>query len=387
VDYVRLLPLWEDITPMFKKEGDKYNLDQPNETWDRKLDHLCYILQNHGVKVAFDLMDQCAVGKPWNPYEHNINGVHGIYDVNDCLLGYLQQLVLRAKNAGVDIIGLGNELQYPGDNAGLHKWCQAIILPLARMIMNTYKPPFIYYSAAEDVGGTANKIRAYLYEPDYGAYKKEQIIEVIHGMGTPAHWKAIYDADIFSVCVSYGISDDGVGMGSQTLKPDERGLCEEPNQRCKANPTTRLATAQTAKKDMGDRLRIVEYLPPEIAMNWTNPTLLSWDYSVDVYRKLLKDIYGIEPPTLFYWDGVLCGDNMLLATQYCPHRISAVFLQGEQPTAVCPVHKKPEDPVDEPDDEPVDPKPDTRTCWQKYMGPRLSKWQPLRYLRCLWGKK
>ena len=390
IDYLRLLPTWKDdragIMPQPFLNKD---LNEPNSLYNMALKSFCNILHEQGIKVAMDAMDQCAFSYKWNTWTYNTNGVYGIYNTSDKLYQYLIKFVDRVKACGVDLIGLGNELSFPHHLAnmdGLHAWTEDIILPLSKYLLEKYKQPFLYYSADNYIAGTSNKIRAYLTEPGYGNLSRNKVIEVLHGMGTPFQWKSVAASDTLSSAVSMGMSDDGVGIGGATLDPSERGLCEDPGQRCKASQALRLATVDAMEEDLGSQFVLVEFLAPEIAMAWKNPVELDWKYSVETYRKVLKR-YGIKPPALIpditYTNVEVCSSTGFLPNKpYCPLE-TRKFEKGKEPGMVCPLHKAPDEPVDDEEDPVEPPQPDTRTCRQKHLSGGIRKWQPWAYLKCL----
>ena len=297
-------------------------------------------------EIWFDLFDNCASGRPWSPWINNLQGIHGIYEYNDKAIGYYKAWIKRifgilGKRAHY---GLGNELTFPAwqNVAEANKWGERWVLELANYMKSLgMRLPFSF-SADMSVGGTSSRITGWLteektqykisYYPSfsgsriaqyvwvkneeearqctdtataitaieetgrkfsggYGGRDGKRLIHVVHGMGLPEHWREVWDADILGRNLGLGVSEDGVGMGARIIPPKLRGHCEEPNVRCGVNRAGFVSMVRSALSTMwaGDRLRLVERMPKEIAMSYKSIDLLDEDVSLGVFDDLREN--------------------------------------------------------------------------------------------------
>ena len=293
-------------------------------------------------EVWFDLFDNCASGRPWSPWVNNLQGIHGIYEYNDKAIGYYKAWIRRI----FGILGRRahygyNELYFPAwqNVAEANKWGERWVLELANYMKSLgMRFPFSF-SADMSVGGTASRIIGWLTEektqykiayyptlgggriaqyvfaknPDearqcmdarrvvasieetgikisggYGGRDGRRLIHVVHGMGLPEHWEEVWASNVLSGNVGLGVSEDGVGMGSRIIPPHLRGHCEEPNIRCGVNRPGFVSMVRRvlATRWAGDRLRLVERMPKEIAMSYRSIDLLDEDVSLGVFDDL-----------------------------------------------------------------------------------------------------
>jgi len=310
VKYVRTAPYWWDHRvpnmPMpWLKNGTYYDLDKPNQAYDDALRRFArwvhagtFIdkLLGGTPEIWFDLFDNCASGRPWSPWINNIQGIHGIYEYNDKAIGYYKAWIKRifgilGRRAHY---GLGNELTFPAwqNVTEANKWGEKWVLGLANYMKSLgMRLPFSF-SADMSVGGTSSRIIGWLTEPEFGGTfggrDGRKLIHVVHGLGLPEHWAEVWNANILSGNVGLGISEDGVGMNNRIIPPELRGHCEEPGVRCGVCRAgfVSLVRSVLRTKWAGDRLRLVERMPKEIAMSYKSIDLLDEDVSLGVFDDL-----------------------------------------------------------------------------------------------------
>jgi len=296
VDYVRLFPYWWDervnnILPHKKSvvSPDLFDLNRINPCYDLALERFANALWDEGRNILFDLFDQCGMGRVWSPFQHNVNGVHGIYEYSDKAITYYKAWIKRIFNILGDktVYGLGNELYYPAwqNVTEANKWGEKWVLGLTDYLVSLGAKTPITFSADMTVGGTANRIIGWLTET--GHYGGGKLIQFIHGMGLPEHWKAVHDANILSANVHFGFSDDGVGV-AVIIPPDKQGLCEEDSVRCCANTPWRIKTVQAMYGDLAGKLKIIELLPKEVAMSYKPIRALDIGKSLGIYKKITE---------------------------------------------------------------------------------------------------
>jgi hypothetical protein len=145
VDYVRLFPYWpkeNDLLPWQKNPSGKYDLCVFRKEYFDELRRVCEIAYQWQIGIYFDFFDQCGFRSynDWkNPWAHNNNGLHGIYEYDAFSIELYQRWIkkvvetvglhgyrntrlgIKLKNKP-NLFGLGNELNFRGQRKYLHRW-------------------------------------------------------------------------------------------------------------------------------------------------------------------------------------------------------------------------------------------------------------------------
>jgi hypothetical protein len=325
LDDIRTFMWWSDtnkfpVMPFVKDSDGNFDFMTADLSWDALFQRVLKLLKSYApIRLIGTIFDECGAGKPWSPWKHNINGVHGIYGYKPNEVDIYLSVVERIwKN--VVAVGMQNRFRFDLYNEGrcpfeentqiMNEWAQKSIVPVAYTILHDLKcKPPIYYSASHK---TANRISGWLTEPEYtypdGTAKGlDDAIEIIHGIGLQQHWDiATHSPEGVSTTSSrrmYGYSEDGVDSGEwNRIPPELRGRCEieKPTcKRCAPNLNERIKTAKYVESQAGPgkrfrKLHAIVYLPKAITMGDRSFYDVDVENSLKCYYKIAKRVYGVD---------------------------------------------------------------------------------------------
>ncbi|MBW2638189.1 MAG: hypothetical protein JRC86_11870 [Deltaproteobacteria bacterium] len=304
VDYVRVFGTgWQfgknpdDYIAPFLMTGGKYDFTKPNPAFDEAFKYFRDELRFNHVGLWVDLYDRCSENLTWNPFKNNCNDIHGFYGYESATLSFIYKhwvdRWIGLLDPAKDIIGLGNEIRFPGENnvQAWKVWAEKWGMGHAKyLIRRGFKPPFPFSGSKI----TAHKLHGYLSGEEHPEYDPGHIYRlscnVIHGIGLEEHVPLEFASP--SVRRLYGYSDDGVGTNNWNKIPiEKRGLCEG-NYACTANTAERIKTIRAFNNKIPGRLWSVEFLPRDISMH---PIAnLNPEVSLDIYWQLCKELWNFD---------------------------------------------------------------------------------------------
>ncbi|MBU1067204.1 hypothetical protein KKE60_05425, partial [Patescibacteria group bacterium] len=280
VRYLRGLSVWDAkpkrVLPFFVNNDGLANWELPNPEYDKQLARSQRVLGKYGVGVWDDLFAQQydRVDYKWSPFRFNVNGFDSwkatgpnVLKVQDGVLigGRWKEWIDRAVAAiGKDgnVFGWGNELvvgnESQGDTPDKDAWARAWALPLAAYMVSAGIPKPVPFSASGNLKGTGHSIYNRLVKQ--AGWAQKDTYWVLHGCALP---ETLDTFGIASALKHYGVSDDGIGLGTNIVPVEKQGLTVSETGRRSSHWPYKVGLVTYAKEMLGNRFRAFEVMPME----------------------------------------------------------------------------------------------------------------------------
>lgn len=316
------------------------------------------IAKKYGLTTWFVLGDNCQFAgnyDRWSPWSNNAQGIGTFYESK--AFPYFKKWFEKCIDefAGLGVCwAWGNETNRPQ----MVDLARAAILPVvkarnldftkmtygATMEEVDYLPP----PAADQypgIAGTLDWLKK-LVGDTLGDKAKLSIWKEVHSIGGKGYPKvpnrlhqALYWwARTANNGIRIWLSNDGVFDGNSTCDVEQDGAVT------KRRPSTeRMAEIVQITMAYANDFTY-EHLPKTKDLVCITATLRAMYRAMTGKDPETKYHYEPPPPPIEYVTLAVCEISKLLPNPYCPKVIEEQFVKGEEPTQICTVHKKPDEP-------------------------------------------
>lgn len=408
---VRILPyaVWDPRPYGRRSQFQPWVYDQAANKWDLSkfngyyfpiLRRIVEIVNAYGMEAWVAWFDGCQLQPgywtAYSPWAHNLQGITHFYDVkaDPFCKAWIRKIVHELEGCRV-LWPWGNEL--PDRQTG-PEWVRRVVFPMIKELAIPYnrmtygftmdEAPYLGQGKFADKPTMQDTARKYFGEDFPPESNKFKLIREVHKCGTLA---------LDSYC-AYGRrpAQAAYWWGGRPVGPfilSDDGVHEWKNPADGGRPDAARWKAMATWALKYSNLGGLEHLPEGGPLEYQVGVVAAIGAAYHATYKAWPENTGkwtyIPPPE--YVTVTICKGSGLRPNPYCPETASQKYVKGTEPTKICAVHKKPEDPPPPPGPGPepppiIDP-PEPECSCSAWLDTEGGKRKPdvWRWILCVFG--